>query len=169
MAYPCEFSEPQQTARYWLMSTRAIEDPVIIQLAEKLGKTPAQIVLSWIVQRGVVVLTKSVTPSRIKSNLEGEWRNEQIDGTVDLTVHQFSRCLRTSLRRSIRSTVITDTTYLQDWELISSETRNLKCSKRRSLSSRRRLDKRGVSRHRGRSTRFLLIGIFIKKAEHLIA
>ncbi|KAG6361855.1 hypothetical protein INS49_010084 [Diaporthe citri] len=48
----------------------AIEDPVIIQLAEKLGKTPAQIVLSWIVQRGVVVLTKSVTPSRIKSNLE---------------------------------------------------------------------------------------------------
>ncbi|KAI7779479.1 hypothetical protein LA080_000861 [Diaporthe eres] len=48
----------------------AIEDPVIIQLAEKLGKTPAQIVLSWVVQRGVVVLTKSVTPSRIKSNLE---------------------------------------------------------------------------------------------------
>ncbi|KAH8776710.1 aldo/keto reductase [Diaporthe sp. PMI_573] len=48
----------------------AIEDPAIIQLAEKLGKTPAQIVLSWIVQRGVVVLTKSVTPSRIKSNLE---------------------------------------------------------------------------------------------------
>ncbi|KKY29989.1 putative aldehyde reductase 1 [Diaporthe ampelina] len=48
----------------------AIEDPAIIQLAEKLGKTPAQIVLSWIVQRGIVALTKSVTPSRIKSNLE---------------------------------------------------------------------------------------------------
>ncbi|KAI3394101.1 hypothetical protein diail_3225 [Diaporthe ilicicola] len=48
----------------------AIENPAVIQLAEKLGKTPAQVVLSWIVQRGVVVLTKSVTPSRIKSNLE---------------------------------------------------------------------------------------------------
>ncbi|KAJ0119632.1 ldehyde reductase 1 [Diaporthe amygdali] len=48
----------------------AIEDPTVIQLAEKLGKTPGQVVLSWVVQRGIVVLTKSVTPSRIKSNLE---------------------------------------------------------------------------------------------------
>lgn len=50
----------------------AIEDPAIIEIAEKLGKTPAQVVLSWVVQRDIVVLTKSVTPSRIKSNLEGE-------------------------------------------------------------------------------------------------
>lgn len=49
----------------------AIEDPAITELAGKLGKTPAQVVLSWVVQRGIVVLTKSVTPSRIKSNLEG--------------------------------------------------------------------------------------------------
>lgn len=48
----------------------AIEDPAIIEIAEKLGKTPAQVVLSWVVQRDIVVLTKSVTPSRIKSNLE---------------------------------------------------------------------------------------------------
>ncbi|KAK2597876.1 hypothetical protein N8I77_012631 [Diaporthe amygdali] len=48
----------------------AIEDPAVIELAEKLGKTPGQVVLSWVVQRGIVVLTKSVTPSRIKSNLE---------------------------------------------------------------------------------------------------
>lgn len=51
----------------------AIEDPVIIDLAKKLDKTPAQVILSWIVQQGVVVLTKSVTPSRIKSNLEGTY------------------------------------------------------------------------------------------------
>ncbi|ROW03555.1 hypothetical protein VSDG_01255 [Cytospora chrysosperma] len=49
----------------------AIEDPAVIELAEKLGKTPAQVVLSWVVQRGIVVLTKSVTPSRIKSNFDG--------------------------------------------------------------------------------------------------
>lgn len=48
----------------------AIEDPTVIELAEKLGKTPAQVVLSWVVQRGIVVLTKSVTPSRIKSNFD---------------------------------------------------------------------------------------------------
>lgn len=52
---------------------RAIQDPVVIEVAEKLEKTPAQVVLSWIVQRGIVALTKSVTPSRIKSNLEGKY------------------------------------------------------------------------------------------------
>ncbi|KAK7747464.1 hypothetical protein SLS53_001719 [Cytospora paraplurivora] len=49
---------------------KAIDDPILIELANKLGKTPAQVVLSWVVQRGIVVLTKSVTPARIKSNLE---------------------------------------------------------------------------------------------------
>lgn len=48
----------------------AIEDPAVIELADKLGKTPAQVVLSWVVQRGIVALTKSVTPSRIKSNFD---------------------------------------------------------------------------------------------------
>lgn len=43
----------------------------MIDLAKKLDKTPAQVVLSWVVQRGIVALTKSVTPSRIESNLEG--------------------------------------------------------------------------------------------------
>lgn len=57
----------------------AIEDPVITELAEKLDKTPAQIVLSWVVQRGIVVLTKSVTPSRIKSNLQGRSTSTQVD------------------------------------------------------------------------------------------
>ncbi|PSR99104.1 aldo/keto reductase [Coniella lustricola] len=46
----------------------AIEDAAIIAVSEKLGKTPAQVVLSWIVQRGIVALSKSVTPSRIESN-----------------------------------------------------------------------------------------------------
>lgn len=50
---------------------RAIEDPVVVELAAKLDKTPAQVVLSWVVQRGINVLTKSVTPSRIKSNFDG--------------------------------------------------------------------------------------------------
>lgn len=41
-------------------------------MAEKLGKTPAQVVLSWLAQRGIVILPKSVTPSRIHSNLESK-------------------------------------------------------------------------------------------------
>ncbi|PGH08998.1 hypothetical protein AJ79_05793 [Helicocarpus griseus UAMH5409] len=49
---------------------RAVDDPIIISLAEKLGKTPAQILISWSIQRGTAVLPKSVTPERIESNLQ---------------------------------------------------------------------------------------------------
>ncbi|KAH8667012.1 aldo/keto reductase [Xylariales sp. PMI_506] len=49
---------------------RADDDPTIKALAETLGKPPASVLLSWAVQRGTVVLTKSVTPSRITSNLQ---------------------------------------------------------------------------------------------------
>ncbi|WP_410658167.1 aldo/keto reductase [Amycolatopsis sp. lyj-112] len=39
-------------------------------LAEKHGRTPAQVVLRWHLQLGNVVIPKSVTPSRIKENLD---------------------------------------------------------------------------------------------------
>jgi len=38
------------------------------EIACKLGITPAQVIISWHVQRGTVVLPKSVTPSRIIEN-----------------------------------------------------------------------------------------------------
>ncbi|KAK0764873.1 hypothetical protein N5P37_002345 [Trichoderma harzianum] len=47
-----------------------LEDPVINAIAKKYGKTPAQILLNWNASRGNVVLPKSLTPSRIQSNLE---------------------------------------------------------------------------------------------------
>lgn len=49
---------------------RAVDDPKIDELAKSLGKEPAQVIVSWLVQRGIVVLPKSVTPSRIKDNFE---------------------------------------------------------------------------------------------------
>lgn len=49
---------------------RAVDDAEIGQLARSLGKTPAQVIISWMLQRGIVVLPKSVTPSRIKENFE---------------------------------------------------------------------------------------------------
>ncbi|WP_031468772.1 aldo/keto reductase [Sciscionella sediminilitoris] len=45
-------------------------EPVIAELAAKHGRTPAQIVLRWHLQRGTVVIPKSVTPARIRENLE---------------------------------------------------------------------------------------------------
>lgn len=49
---------------------RAVDDAVVSDIANKLGKQPAQILVQWAVQRGTVVLPKSVTPSRIEANFE---------------------------------------------------------------------------------------------------
>jgi 2,5-diketo-D-gluconate reductase A len=47
-----------------------LSDPAITSLAEKYGKTPAQIVIRWHLQLGNVVIPKSVTPARIKENID---------------------------------------------------------------------------------------------------
>jgi 2,5-diketo-D-gluconate reductase A len=47
-----------------------LRDPEIIGLAEKYGKTPAQVVLRWHLQIGNVVIPKSVTPERVRENIE---------------------------------------------------------------------------------------------------
>ncbi len=45
-----------------------LDDPVVTGIAERLGRSPAQVVLRWHVQRGAVVFPKSTTPSRIREN-----------------------------------------------------------------------------------------------------
>ena len=47
-----------------------LEVPAIVAIAQKHGRTPAQVVLRWHLQLGLVVIPKSVTPSRIKENIE---------------------------------------------------------------------------------------------------
>ncbi|KAJ7196040.1 Aldo/keto reductase [Mycena pura] len=44
--------------------------PEVKEIAAALGMTPAQVIISWHVQRGTVVMPKSVTPSRIVENLQ---------------------------------------------------------------------------------------------------
>lgn len=58
--------------RAWRQSHEPVvlEEPVIRSLADKYGKSPAQVIIRWQVQRGVLVIPKSVTPSRIMENIQ---------------------------------------------------------------------------------------------------
>jgi 2,5-diketo-D-gluconate reductase A len=47
---------------------QVLDDSVVTRIAEATGKTPAQVVLRWHIQRGDIVFPKSVTPKRIEEN-----------------------------------------------------------------------------------------------------
>ena len=45
-----------------------LDDPVITAIADRVDRSPAQVVLRWHLQRGSIVFPKSTTPSRIEEN-----------------------------------------------------------------------------------------------------
>jgi 2,5-diketo-D-gluconate reductase A len=47
-----------------------LDDPTIVSIAQRAGKTPAQVILRWHIQRGDIIFPKSVTPSRVKENFD---------------------------------------------------------------------------------------------------
>lgn len=47
-----------------------LDNPVLTEIAERHGVSNAQVVLRWHVERGIVVIPKSATPSRIAANLD---------------------------------------------------------------------------------------------------
>ncbi|KFA74416.1 hypothetical protein S40288_04002 [Stachybotrys chartarum IBT 40288] len=67
-------------------------DPKIVAVAKKYGKTEAQVLLRWSLQRGFVPLVKSVTYSRIAENAEiydFELTQEEVD---DIATDEYSVC-----------------------------------------------------------------------------
>lgn len=53
-----------------LASGQLIDDPLLGQIAAKHGKSTAQVMIRWHLQLGLIVLPKSVTPSRIAENID---------------------------------------------------------------------------------------------------
>ena len=51
-------------------TTSPLEDPIIVAIANAHKVSPAQVCIRWQVQRGIIVIPKSATESRIKSNIE---------------------------------------------------------------------------------------------------
>ena len=47
-----------------------LDDPVVGEIAERVGRTPAQVVLRWHIQHGYIVFPKSATPERIRENFD---------------------------------------------------------------------------------------------------
>lgn len=50
-----------------------MENEVVVRIAEKHGKTPAQVLLRFIVQKDIVVIPKSVNPQRIAANIQVQY------------------------------------------------------------------------------------------------
>jgi diketogulonate reductase-like aldo/keto reductase len=48
----------------------ALSDPVVVRIAEQTGRTPAQVIIRWHLQHGIVVIPKSANPDRIRSNAD---------------------------------------------------------------------------------------------------
>jgi 2,5-diketo-D-gluconate reductase A len=66
---------------------QVLDDPVVVQVAEAVGRTPAQAVLRWHVQRGDIVFPKSTTPSRMRENFalfDFELTDEQMKALTSL-------------------------------------------------------------------------------------
>jgi diketogulonate reductase-like aldo/keto reductase len=73
------------------LEPRLLDDPLIVSIAQRVEKTPAQVLLAWGIQRGTAVLTGSVTPSRISENFD-------VTALPESAVQEISERLETRIR-----------------------------------------------------------------------
>jgi diketogulonate reductase-like aldo/keto reductase len=73
------------------LEPRLLDDPLIVSIAQRVGKTPAQVLLAWGIQRGSAVLTGSVNPGRISENFD-------VSAIPESAVREISEQLETRYR-----------------------------------------------------------------------
>ena len=73
------------------LEPRLLDDALIVSIAGRYGKTPAQVLLAWGIQRGTAVLTGSVTPSRIRENFD-------VTALPESAIQEISERLETRVR-----------------------------------------------------------------------
>jgi diketogulonate reductase-like aldo/keto reductase len=62
-----------------LARTDVFDDEVVAELAEKYDKHPAQVVVRWAIDNGVVPLPRSSTPEHVRANAETDWELDDAD------------------------------------------------------------------------------------------
>lgn len=70
---------------------KVLDDQVIVSIAEKVGKTPAQVTLRWHLQRGDIIFPKSVTRSRVEENFaifDFELSDDDLVSITELDRHE---------------------------------------------------------------------------------
>lgn len=80
------------------LEPRVIDDPVITAIAQRVHKTPAQVVLAWAVQRGTGFLTTSTKPERIRENFD-----------ISALPEDAMREIREQISTSVRFNSVVDT------------------------------------------------------------
>jgi diketogulonate reductase-like aldo/keto reductase len=73
------------------LEPRLLDDPLIVSIATRFGRTPAQVLLAWGIQRGTAVLTSTATPARIAENIA-------VAALPDSAIDDISRHLTTRHR-----------------------------------------------------------------------
>ncbi|MFX1516582.1 MAG: aldo/keto reductase, partial [Promethearchaeota archaeon] len=66
----CQSNEIALEAYSPLTKARKLNDPKLIQVAERYSKTPAQVLIRYILQQKIIVLPKSINPDRIHENAD---------------------------------------------------------------------------------------------------
>ncbi|WP_145334124.1 aldo/keto reductase [Paenibacillus xylanexedens] len=87
----CSAHEIQIEAWSPLGQGNLMEHPLLQDIATKYGKSPAQVILRWDLQNGIVTIPKSVTPERIHANTElydFELTAEEIEQINGLNEHK---------------------------------------------------------------------------------
>lgn len=73
------------------MQPSILNDPVVTAIAQRVGKTPAQVALAWAVQRGTALLTTSTKPERIRENFD-------VSALPDDALHEMQHAIQTRVR-----------------------------------------------------------------------
>jgi diketogulonate reductase-like aldo/keto reductase len=73
------------------LEPRLLDDPLVVALARRFGRTPAQVLLAWGIQRGTAVLTSSVKPARISENFD-------VTALPDSAIQEINERLETRYR-----------------------------------------------------------------------